>query len=233
MRERPWISREYPHSMDPRATKAFSHFLSGLEPDGRARALQALEDEVRTLQALPPGPARAQELHRRVDEALAKVAAMKPGVVAAVRCGRGCAHCCRLWVGVTREEAELLARRVAEGTAFADPARMAAQGGWPTPADFIGKPREEAACVFLGADGACTVYEDRPSICRAVLVTSDPEACRTGDLSTRITAVINPYVEVIVSAALTVDAMDEAPPAQGRHLAVELAACLERLHRAQ
>jgi hypothetical protein len=104
---------------------------------------------------------------------------------------------------------------------------MALQRTWSGPEAFIGKPREEAACVFLGKDGACTVYEERPAICRAVLVASDPELCRLGDQSTRITAVINPYVEVVVSAALTVDAGDDPPPACGRHLATELARLLE------
>lgn len=32
-------------------------------------------------------------------------------------------------------------------------------------------------CVFLGADERCTVYQDRPSICGAYLVTSPAPAC--------------------------------------------------------
>ena len=106
---------------------------------------------------------------------------------------------------------------------------MELQRHWPDPAAFIGRPREEASCAFLGPDGACGVYDDRPSICRAVLVASDPELCRMGDLETRITAVVNPYVEVLVSAALTVDAEDGETPAPGRHLATELHRVLSRL----
>ncbi len=219
----PWEDRS---PMDYRTTKAFDHFLSGLAQAERDAALRILRDETEGIRALAPGPGRAQEIHRRVDEALARFAGMRPDVVGQVRCGKGCAHCCRLWVGVTCDEAALLAERVRAGGAHPDAARMAFQATWASPADFIGKPREEASCVFLGPDGACTVYEDRPSICRAVLVASDPEACRDGDLSTRITAVINPYVEVLVSAALTVDAATHPPPAPGRHLATELLAAL-------
>lgn len=209
-------------AMDYRTTKAFDLFLSRLDPEGRGEAMVVLEREVRWVRSLPPGPPRARLVHRRVDEALAEFAALKPAVVAQVRCARGCAHCCRLWVGVTRDEAALLAERVRAGTAQADAFRMEVQRHWPDPAAFIGRPREEASCPFLGPDGACVVYEDRPAICRAVLVASDPELCRLGDLETRITAVLNPYVEVLVSAALTVDAQTEPPPAPGRHLATEL-----------
>jgi Fe-S-cluster containining protein len=213
--------------MDYRTTKAFDCFLSGLGAEGRDEALAALAREVDRIRAFPGGPGRARWIHQRVDEALARFAAQRPDVVAQVRCGKGCAHCCRLWVGVTREEAHLLAGLIGAGEARAAPGRMDVQRGWQAPAAFIGKPRAEAACVFLGEDGACTVYEERPSICRAVLVASDPEQCRLGDLSTRITAVINPYVEVIVSAALTVDAEEDPPPACGRHLATEVARFLE------
>jgi len=201
--------------MDYRTTKAFDHFLSSLGQEARAEALRALAREVEELRSLPPGPGRAREVHRRVDAAQARFAALKPEVIAQVRCGRGCAHCCRLWVGVTRDEADLLA---ASGVG-PDPFRLEAQRHWTSPSDFIGRPREEASCVFLGPDGACGVYLDRPSICRAVLVASDPEFCRGGGLATRITAVINPYAEVVVSAALTLDAEGDPPPPAGRHLA--------------
>lgn len=212
--------------MDLRTTKAFDRFLEGLDSAGRRAALEALEREAASLAALAPGPDRAREVHARVEAALARFAALKPEAVARVRCGKGCAHCCRVWVGVTRDEADLLAERVSQGTAHPDRIRMDHQRTWDAPAAFIGKPREQAACVFLGADGACTVYEDRPAICRAVLVASDPELCRTGGLDTRITAVINPYAEVVVSAALTLDAREAPCPPAGRHLATELAARL-------
>ena len=35
----------------------------------------------------------------------------------------------------------------------------------------------DRACVFLGADGVCTVYEFRPNVCRKLLVVTDPALC--------------------------------------------------------
>lgn len=205
-----------------RTTKAFDRFLAGMEPEARAEAWRLLEREAAWIRSLPPGPERARAVHRRVNEAAARFAALKPGLMAQVRCSRGCGHCCRVWVGVTRDEAELLAEQVRAGAAQPDPGRLRAQAAWQEPADFMGKPPEQAACVFLGEDGACTVYEDRPAICRAVLVASDPEQCRDGGLETQVTAVLNPYVEVLVSAALSVDQEAAPTPQAGRHLAHEL-----------
>lgn len=71
--------------------------------------------------------------------------------------------------------------------------------------DFATHSGEEACCVFLGEDGSCSVYEDRPSACRALLVASDPEFCRTAEQSTQVLAIINPQVELLVSAAQSAD----------------------------
>ena len=209
-----------------RTTKAFDYFLSHLGPELKADCLRVLALTVDDLRALPPGPDRAREVHRRVDAAQARFAAQKPQVAKAVRCGRGCAHCCRVWVGVTRDEAALLAERVREGGVHPDRRRLELQRSFAEPADFIGRPLEDASCAFLGPDGACRVYADRPSICRTVLMTSDPELCREGDLTTKVSAVINPYSEVVVSAALTLDAETDPPALPGRLLAAELLAAL-------
>jgi Fe-S-cluster containining protein len=213
--------------MEYRRTRTLDSFLSLLTPAEKDNALQTLAREAQLIRAFPAGASRARWLHAKVDAAQARLAASKPELMAQVRCGKGCAHCCCLWVGITRDEAELLAERVRAGTARPDPARLALQRGWDSPRDFVGKPRAEAACVFLGGDGACTVYGDRPSICRSVLVASDPELCR-GDQDALITTVLNPALDVLVSAALTVDAEGDPPPLHGRTLASALAEALER-----
>jgi len=39
------------------------------------------------------------------------------------------------------------------------------------------QPAADTACVFLGEDGACKVYESRPNACRKLLVVTDPALC--------------------------------------------------------
>jgi Fe-S-cluster containining protein len=212
--------------VDYRSTRTFDLFLAVLNPEERDNALQSLAREAQRIRDVPAGPARARWVHARVNEALARFKATKPELMEQVRCGKGCAHCCRLWVGITRDDAALLAERVRAGTASADAERLEAQRHWDTPMVFVGKPAAQASCVFLGPDGACTVYEDRPTICRALLVASDPELCRADDPAAQVTAVINPNLDVIVSAALTVDAEGDPPPHYGRHLATALHAAL-------
>ena len=184
--------------------------------------LATLLGRLEQLRRMPAGPSRARWVHALVEEAQASFAANQPGIMAQVRCGKGCAHCCHLWVGITRDEADLLAARVRAGTAHADEARLELQRHWSSPLDFIGKPVAQAACVFLGPEGACSVYEDRPSACRSRLVVSDPDFCRGLDPAQATTTVTNPELEILVCAALTVDAEGDPPPAYGRHLAAAL-----------
>jgi len=168
-------------------------------------ARTAIEEEAKAIAALPPGPDRARNLHRRVDAAIREFATIRPQAVNAIRCHRGCAHCCRIWVGITHDEALLLAECVRSGSATPATDRLELQRHWQSPEAFAAHPLEETRCVFLGEDGSCGVYEDRPSACRALLVASDPEICRTAEQASQVLAIINPRAELLVAAAQSAD----------------------------
>ena len=191
--------------MTLKLTRALQHFLSTLSPEAQESARTTLAEEARAIAVLPPGPDRARSLHRRVDAAIRAFETIRPQAVSAIRCHRGCAHCCRIWVGITHDEALLLAEGVRSGRIKLDRDRLERQRHWDRPADFATHPREEARCVFLGEDGSCGAYEDRPSACRALLVASDPEFCRTAEQTSQVLAIINPQVELLVSAAQSAD----------------------------
>ncbi len=57
---------------------------------------------------------------------------------------------------------------------------------------------------------------------------NDPELCRAVNETDPITSVLNPPLDVLVSAALTLDAEEAPPPRYGRHLAAALHAALTR-----
>jgi Putative zinc- or iron-chelating domain len=97
-----------------------------------------------------------------------------------VACGPGCTACCYQTVQATIPEAILIALRLADP---ADPRRArvleaaeAFQGLSPNQRRRTGIP-----CPLL-AEGRCSVHDDRPLACRAVL-SANAEGCRASLLS--------------------------------------------------
>jgi Fe-S-cluster containining protein len=86
-----------------------------------------------------------RDLHREIDgevNRLSKIHADR------LQCRRGCSACCLDDLTVTRVEAERIR------SAHPDLLRNA-------------EPHPVGGCAFLGEQGACRVYEDRPHVCRS------------------------------------------------------------------
>lgn len=213
-----------------RQTRGYTWLMQQIPATARAQADQALRWQSDALREIPEDGQRARSVHARLDELQASFLAGRPELAAQVRCARGCGHCCHMWVGVTREEGQLLAERVAQGAVSVDRNRLARQAEAADPAAFFALPREVARCVFLDDGGACAVHPHRPSVCRLILVASDPELCRTADTATQIQAVICPDAELLASAALSAEG--DPGPAAGRSLAQVLQDCLDPRPRA-
>ena len=120
-----------------------------------------------------------------------------------VKCQRGCAHCCRNYVGIFPHEGRLLREFAAEQGVEIDEGRLARQAQktektWQTLAP------EDQDCVFLGEDQACKVYEHRPGSCRKYLVITDPEQCdAVKHPGGEVAVIFNLEAEVMYSAAMT------------------------------
>lgn len=116
----------------------------------------------------------AREAHAEMDALLAHDQ-RQPGA-AFIRCSKGCCHCCHGPVEIRAHEAQLLVEHLHAGARALDVEKLVRQSR-----HSVDTWREQAAvdqaCVFLGDGGVCTVYEARPSACRKLRVTSDPQHC--------------------------------------------------------
>ena len=85
------------------------------------------------------------DLHREIDLGVRRLSEIH---ASRLNCRRGCSACCLDDLSVTRIEAEKIRR---------------AHG----PLLDRGEPHPVGACAFLDQDGACRIYDDRPTICRS------------------------------------------------------------------
>ncbi len=83
-------------------------------------------------------------LHAEVDAEAARLGALHR---ARLQCRRGCASCCVDDITVFEVEAERIRVRHPELLAS-------------------GEPHAPGACAFLGAEGDCRIYAERPYVCR-------------------------------------------------------------------
>lgn len=117
----------------------------------------------------------AHNTHIAIDEVLHRDRAKNPGSEN-IQCSKGCSHCCREAVEIWPQEAALLVSVVRETGMTLDVARLERQSQY-TVDTWRQQPIADKACLFLGNDGACTVYESRPNACRKLLVVTDPALC--------------------------------------------------------
>lgn len=128
-----------------------------------------------------PVPTKVIYLYRISDEISKIVSPLTP-------CKKGCGHCCNQATGITEAEAKLIAD--ATGRTMHKPPvdmnaqmRAMAEGGATEEEatdvrDSQVRKWEGKPCTFLGADGACTVYDVRPLACRIYYsLESKPDYC--------------------------------------------------------
>ncbi len=109
-------------------------------------------------------------------------------------CGKGCAHCCCLYITVSRLEADFVKHYVT--SSLSEDVQKELYSNYLErkkryPANDHEHKGQEALlslateyfnkkipCIFLSGNGECLVYEARPFSCRGLVATSDPENCK-------------------------------------------------------
>jgi Fe-S-cluster containining protein len=165
-------------------------------------AMTTVEPEVRELVARLAGITRGAGIVMAAQEIAADPASALPTVLGILKllvfgraqqtieevtanapklgCKDGCAYCCYQSVEVTIPEAILVAARLVDA---ADPRRakvLETARKFRTKSDTA-RLRSGTACPLL-LDGKCSVYDDRPLMCRSVFA-AESEQCRRAHLA--------------------------------------------------
>ena len=119
-----------------------------------------------------------------------------------VSCKAGCQSCCHTQVSVTQDESDLLAQKIVAGTEI-DLTKLSLQSkAKNSTKDWYQLSYEDRGCLFLDDEGRCTVYEDRPSVCRTNFVVSEAENCSTQDGVSKTVNLLNTHkADMIVMGA--------------------------------
>ena len=167
--------------------------------DLRADAAE-LKSICRLHSSLPGDAAAFASLRADLEAVMPRFYAHYDAYVAAVlrtgesapACGRGCAHCCRHYVeSVEPFELAFLHGRIAAADEYPSRViglhrrvslfqslRRAEDGDLAEDKALYRYYLRGVPCPFLGADGACGVYEARPMSCRMFFSLSDPAFCK-------------------------------------------------------
>lgn len=143
---------------------------------------------------------RAQFIHGLVDEYNEEVFS-HPLVKQFSPCKMGCTGCCHTQVSVTDDEAELLVKRIREGISIDENLLKLQMMAKNETADFFQIPYEQRKCIFLDGEGACKVYDDRPSVCRTNAVLGSAEQCDTTHEIQKTVLVRTPKSDMVIYAS--------------------------------
>jgi Predicted Fe-S-cluster oxidoreductase len=141
-------------------------------------------------------------LHEFAERFMAEAKAKSP-VASEIRCGEACAFCCHISVAITGAEAAELIEVARDRCVPLDEAKLRRQAGH-TDEGWLSQPVEDRACVFLGADNRCRVYEHRPLSCRKYFSVAPPELCNVERYPKEEVPIwFDPWTEALTSAAMT------------------------------
>jgi Fe-S-cluster containining protein len=170
------------------------------ELKNRVEAMELIQFVLKKLNKNHDPLKRARYVHRLVDE-LNEYIFNDPQVKSLSPCTSGCSACCHTQVSVTKDEAELLASRIQGGTPvdlnklYVQMAVKNSSSAWNS------LSYEERKCVFLDSESRCTVYEDRPSVCRTNAVLGSASQCDTKNGPQAVRLVKTPEADLAIYAS--------------------------------
>ena len=133
---------------------------------------------------------RARLIHNEVEKAIESTLS-DPLISSLISCKKGCSACCHTQVSITSDEVALLGEKILSGEVEINIEKLYRQAqSKNSAANFFQLKYETRGCVFLNDKQECSIYEDRPSVCRTNNVLSDPSLCSTADGKERSVRII-------------------------------------------
>jgi Fe-S-cluster containining protein len=159
-----------------------------------------------------------------IDRAVEQAKVEDPETWKQVPCKAGCSACCHINVSINSDEAKYLADKIRNGLVDIDYDRLNKQAATGVGHDskrasndtFNKLSYEDRACIFLGKDKKCRVYEDRPASCRKWHIVGDPEDCKKLDHFGGIA--VAKRAEVVTSAMFNIGETGRLPAMIKREL---------------
>lgn len=171
---------------------------------------KGLDSGLSYLRQMPRGDARIKHIYGDVDKlvTILKADAKERGME--ISCKRGCTHCCNLFIACSHEEADLLYKTAKKKGIKLSKKRLEYQARFKNDHDYFTRFGKRTKCVFLGDDGDCMVYEQRPIACRKYFVTSSPENCMPHvETKTQNVSVPNSFeLEMLATAQMNLDLVE-------------------------
>lgn len=157
-----------------KVTHAFAHVLENVSTEVAIRMLDVLDDLIRQVRHAQKIGESPYEIVGGVIEAMNNAEEKPRPNQPQITCRKGCAFCCHNQVMISEIEASAIWEYCKLNDIDIDIEYLRRQ----TNLDEQSHPRaSNSACVFLGIDRSCKIYEFRPLICRKYKVASDPKFC--------------------------------------------------------
>lgn len=125
------------------------------------------------------------------------------GVNELLTCSKGCHFCCYGEIGLTGLEASYITSYIGQFNVDFDKEASKAQQLAP----FAELKHKDKKCVMINKEGACSIYDIRPSVCRIHNSTSPPKQCdeKDGKISTQVIRLLETFAMTMALQSLSAD----------------------------
>jgi Fe-S-cluster containining protein len=195
-------------------TSSLKLILHNEKPEIRVAAADHVDYYIDKIEQVAPR-ARSRTVQLSVDDAIVEAKAVSKEAKN-ITCTKGCSECCKQVVAITFDEGRRLVQVAAAKGIMPDKAKLERQSHYGEH-DWRTQPEEDRACVFLGSDKLCQVYDDRPLSCRKYFVISDPALCNV-DVPGQVQVWFSPDAELLTTTAFTQAGCDFMPNVLLSHL---------------